>query len=257
MLRPTRDRLYLGQQPLGPCTVDWQNALTYGMFDCLLWSDGAVPPANLVVPNLTTLTSSPTSAATAGGNAGYATGGSGFNIPDHGSIGVSDFAIHMIFVANSWPNSFTALIDKGNATNRDCSVFVGTTGNISFVSFGAGAGSTVSTTTAFATNVVNDLFITRTGITVSIYANGVLNLSFSQAGGTATTDPCAFGTNPSAGGANGDTKYIAFQSWKRAMTATEALAIYQAPYSFIIPAEGEMPALKSPAVDVLSAQACM
>ena len=60
---------------------------------------------------------------------------------------------------------------------------------------------------------------------------------------TANTSTLKFGVDGVQN--NADIKYLAFNCWTRAFSSDEVVALYVDPYAFLIPDEGEMPALLS------------
>lgn len=232
----------------GAGAIDWSHPITRGMFDCLLWNDGAGAPVNLCPGTAaTTLTSAPTLGMTVAGPAGYATGGSSFDIPDHGSLVAGDSAVRILFLPVSWPNAFTVLIDKGNPTgsHREICLFFGTTGDISFACYGNDGGASLAISTGCAAGLVWDFVASKSGNTVTYYVNGVSKGTGASAGTAHLADPMCYGRNISGGGANADVMFIAAQNWTRALDVSEVLDLYHNPYGFLLRPENTLPALKS------------
>lgn len=220
-------------QVSGQPSLNRRHPLARGMTDCLLWN--ILAPPNLAAPTgQVTLTSSPTLVPTKFGNAGYATAGSSFGIPDHGNTAAGDLAVRVLARIISWPGTFTALFDKGAAAGaqRELSLFFGTSGDISFVAIGLDASASVIST-GMTAGETWDLVLTRSGSTVSAYVNGVFKGTSTVAGTSAVAVPMNFGVNPSGGNAPADAQYITAQVWNRALSADEIFQLYRDPYCFL------------------------
>jgi hypothetical protein len=175
-----------GRKPTPPIRLDGSHALAVGLTDCLVWNEGPGVPLNLGSgAPATTLTSTPTWVSTAQGIAGYSTGGSSFNIPDHGNIVAGDFAIRVLCFIQSWPANFTCLFDKGTGSGRELSTFFDTSGNIDFYGLGksgtGGNGQGIAISTGMTAGSIWDFVETRTGSTVTWYVNGVSKGTTTQA----------------------------------------------------------------------------
>ena len=220
----------------GQPSLNRLHPLARGMTDCLLWN--ALVPLNLATPTVkTTLTSSPTLVPTARGYAGYATGGSDFEIPDHGNTVAGDFAIRILSRIVTWTGAFSALVDKGAVgPGRELTILFNTSGNVSFVSFGAVAGGSLSITTGMTAGGTWDFVVSRAGSVATFYVNGVSVGTSSAAavtGTTAVVTPMSFGWNQSGGGSNADAQYLTAQVWNRALSANEVSLLARAPYCFL------------------------
>lgn len=237
------------RKPLGPVRLDFSQPITQGLFDCLLFNEGAGAPINYAIgaPQYATLTSNPTWAMTAAGPGGMTTGGSSFNIPYHGSLVGGDFSIRLLVYVVSWPANFTTLFDKSSGVSREAALFFDTSGNIDFMDFGGLSGS-VSVATGMSAPGLYDFVMTRAAGVTSAYVNGKFISTF---GSSATTGVAgsvlSLGGNPSGGGSFANVSYISAQTWLRAISADEISNLYINPYHFVTPSEGEMPALVAPA----------
>ena len=231
MIRLSNPRLGTSDRQVA---INWAHPLSVLMSDCVLFGLGQ--PVNLCTGLPVTLTSSPTWSVTASGPAGYATGGSSFDIPDHGNIVAGDFAIRVLFMPVSWPAAFTVLIDKGAVSAREMMVCMTTTNLINYIEYG---GSTPSVSTfasaVFTPGQVWDFIITRSGINLSVFLNGTSRGTDTSgtSGTTAHPSPICFGRNITTGGVNADIKYIAVQIWRRALSLSEAIELYFDPYCFL------------------------
>lgn len=241
------------QRKLSPATaskIDWSHPLSYGLFDCLIWHEGAIPPINLASPSIvTTRIGSPTAALTQLGPAGQTQGSNAYAIPHHGEISGAannDLAIRVLFKPVSWSaGGFDVLFDKGSGGSRDLSVFVDNSGNLSFVVVGQNS-AFGSATTAMMAGAIWDFVLTREVGVVKVYINGVLIKSVA---GINTFDPVAaqlgFGYNASGGGDSGNHQFITAQVWRRALNASEVLGLYLDPFAFLVPTgEIEWPVLQ-------------
>lgn len=236
------------RKPSGRVRVDWGNPITADMVDCLVFNEGAGPPINLATPVVTVNTSSPTWAMTGDGPAGYATGGSSFDVPDHGNVAAGDNTIRVRAKIISWPSSFTILFDKApnGVQQRELSVFFDTSGNVDFYSVGGTAGASVSIATGLMPGAVYDFAMVTASGTTTFYVNGVSKGSSSAGNGTAgagSSSFLSFGRNISTGGNNANAQYITAQVWTRALSAGELTYLASNPFGFLTTSGGEMPAL--------------
>ena len=242
--------LSLGGTPRGVSKIDWSHPLSRGMTDCLVWNaGGSTPPQNLASPSaITTLTGSPIDAMTVAGPAGAVVSNVGYNIPDHLNYATGDVTIRLLFKPVSWPGGFTILFDKGTVSTREFSLFFDTSGNVQYVGLGGNSDS-VAASTALTPGTVWDLVMQRSGTTLKFYVNGVFISNDHTTGwssNTASGGNLGFGINPSGGGTKPDAQYITTQIWNRALDPSEISLLYSDPYCFLVPAEGEMPALQAP-----------
>ena len=243
--------LSLGGTPRGVSKIDWSHPLSRGMTDCLVWNaGGSTPPQNLASPSaITTLTGSPIDAMTVAGPAGAVVSNVGYNIPDHLNYATGDVTIRLLFKPVSWPGGFTILFDKGTVSTREFSLFFDTSGNVQYVGLGGNSDS-VAASTALTPGTVWDLVMQRSGTTLKFYVNGVFISNDHTTGwssNTASGGNLGFGINPSGGGTKPDAQYITTQIWNRALDPSEISLLYSDPYCFLVPAEGEMPALSAAA----------
>lgn len=231
-----------GVKPVGRVNLDWRNPLTNGLFDCLAFTEGGGAPRNLAVPAPVTLSGGPTWKPTARGIAGAVTGGSSFNIADHGNMVAGAFTIRLLFQPVAYSGNFATLLDKGNGGGRELSIFLDTSGNIDFLVIG-GVGPGLFTT-GFATGKIWDFVLSVNPLVgCTAYVNGIFLSATGTAGTTATNTPLALGGNPSGGGVTGTFNYHLFQSWKRELSASDVKQLYLDPWGMFSPDEGEMPAL--------------
>ncbi len=211
------------------------------MKDALIFNEGAGPVVrNFANPFHTTGTGSPAWKVTRQGIGGYCTGGASFDIPDYTNLAAGSVSFRVRFVADTWPNAFTAIFDKGNSGTgfRELSLFADTSGVISYLAIGRT--QSVQSLGSFPAGQVNEIVVTRDigGASATVvYGNGV-SLGAPSGVYDATGDTenvLAIGRNPSSGGAAFNGTYLVFNTWTRVLSPAEVLECYTTPYAFLRP----------------------
>lgn len=139
--------------------------------------------------------------------------------------------LRVIHIPNSWPGTFTCVVEVANGGTRLWDIFSSGT-SITYRGIGGADGSAVANSLTMPVNTINDLVFVRrlndtsTGSTQVHYwyLNGKLifketgfsNTSWAPGGFSLT-----FGGNPSGGGSAYDGLYLKGQFWNRALHARE------------------------------------
>lgn len=221
----------LNETPAGfvdpACPINWDHPLNKGLVSW--WN--AVPNTGWSFSNTfrdasrggktshdATLASSPVWAVspTSGRMSVRVTGGSSINAPNWANLVAGDFLIRVIHRPTSWPGTYTALFDKGTSgTARELSIFVDTSGNLSYGSVGdtstGSGGQVLLTTTGMTAGSWWDFVLTRSGSTCSVYVNGLLKGTFTSSLTGAAASLLSFGANPSTGGSTYSGSYYQCQ----------------------------------------------
>lgn len=153
--------------------------------------------------------------------------------------------LRVVHIPRTWPGTYTCLFEIADATpNRILSLFIDTSGNLSYYGYGNIHGLLASPIGMVA-GEVNDLVwvVDRVGTTgyFTFYLNGKLVSTTSAAIGTTwptSGHDMALGGNPSTGGSLYDGQYIQVQGWTRGLSASEVADLYANPFALV--ADGPM-----------------
>ncbi len=240
------------QVPMGRLTLDSSNPIINGMGDCIIFGNGI---ENLGRGReLQFTTNSPGTWTTTAEGVGINSPNSSssranwIQVPNWINYAAGSFTLRTRFVLTSYTaDSFGALMDKSDlGGNREIGVFMATgVGGVNWVGIGGSGdftGGIGNTFVNFSLNVVSDFVLTRVGTAVTLYQNGLSKSTFTVSATTGVNFPLTFGRSNDNAWRCGVTM-IAFQSWNRALSAEEVKSLWVNPYSFIMPAEYEMPML--------------
>lgn len=230
-----------GSRPVGPIRINYSSSLSVGLQS---WIE---PNANSFLQDaaplglVATTTSSPTlQPHPVGGSTLRVTGGSGFSLPPSGlgNINAVGFCtMRFVMTPVTWPGGFTAWMDDPGRLN---SVFIDTSGNVSFdgnwlKSVNIANAGTNPLTAGLRWDIVVRGYNPLGGAT-SAYEDGWLNgvlTGTGGAGGNAAPDFSSvtesFGNNPSGSGSNADCQWESVQQWNRLLTDEEIWRLYDPP----------------------------
>jgi hypothetical protein len=273
LLARTRSGIILGptRKPAGPAVLDFSHPLTRGIFDCLIFNEGAGNVRNLVpgAPDATIVGSGTTAGTiaswetTSAGLAGRTYGesaaaaSSSFQIPYHGNWVAADFSVRLVFYPITYPASFTTtLVNPANGAVWFCLYISAISSLVNFFEVGGQNVTPIPATVSIPLLTISDLVITRSGSLVTFYVNGVASGTASGSTGTTySSGSLSLGGGDGAGDLGSNADFISMQTWTRALSATEVLSLYLDPYQFLsvsetwdpLPAPVLGPATKYPA----------
>jgi len=241
--------------------VNFNHGLARGMLDCIIFGpQGQNGLVNLVAGNgqPTPGTGSRNWRVTLDGAGLYvptaATTTLSWSIPNHVNYSAGDVSARIRFVPVSFPHNFAAVYTKqDNVGNREIGLYLDSSGNQDFFSIGTANDSTVYTTN-FAVGKVAEHVMTRSGSSITYYANGASIGTISLANTTAIAQPLSFGRDAAQTTQSGDFTYLSFQTWNRALSAAEALQLFQQPEAFLTPVVEPVYLALSVAPPILHAQ---
>lgn len=213
--------------------INRAHPLARALKNCIIFGNGV--PVDIALPLQLAPAGTLGWATSAGGPAFYPpqTGGNFALKPNGTALTAGDFSIRLIFSPVTWPGGFTSLIDTTSATRDPISVFIDTSGNVSF--FQISGTSTGTLTTGMAAGQLWDFVLSRAGSTITGYVNSVSKGTMTNGGTSSSPTNQVFGENGSGSGSNPDVKYISYQSWLRALSQSEVRQLYADPYCFLLP----------------------
>ena len=151
------------------------------------------------------------------------------------NIAAGDMTAWIRFIPKSFPHDFSAVFFKGT----ECSLFLDTSGNLSYHMLGGTVGS-VSGTTGFAVNKIANLAMTRVGSAVNFWADGASIGSTTNSGTSSglagDLNVIEIGSRANQVGAQDSDFYaLAFMTWSRALSQMELISLQYDVQQFIRP----------------------
>jgi hypothetical protein len=146
-----------------------------------------------------------------------------------GNMAAGDFTWVAWMYVRSFTSGFMAIVEKGeigSGGGREFSIFVDTSGNVSFLQLGGT--STGTPAVGFVEDQWQHFVITRVGSSVVTYRNGIQTGTDTNGGTTANASSVlAIGDNITTGGSDFDGLYNDLRFYTRALSASEVAALYQ------------------------------
>lgn len=143
----------------------------------------------------------------------------------------------------------------GNGSGATCNWLFQYPASSSQLSFYLNSGGTVAgpvgTFSGSLNSLVTAVGVATSGSTASFYANGALvgSLTGLTIGSSNTNDAICFSGDSSANSQHAGSGFVFYGAfWNRALSQAEILQLHLDPYCFLVPGEGEMPALPQTAV---------
>jgi hypothetical protein len=194
------------------------------------------------------LASSPTFPRTKYGRGLLTSGGSTLQIPSNGvDFAAADFAIQLLFSPVTWTSGFSSLLSKASLALE---FFFDTSGNASYY-YWAGGGGTPTAPTGFTTDKLHQLVISRSGTTVTWYANGSSAGTHTISGAAGGTGNLYLANNLGGGGSSPSINAYLVRTWTRDLSLQEVKRLAGSPYlgfstPYAISADPDVPAAPPP-----------
>jgi hypothetical protein len=159
-----------------------------------------------------------------------------WNVPNYINYAAGDFAVFVRFIPHSWPNSFNGLVNKLGGGGGELWLSLNAAGNVNECFAGGSGGGVGPLTTNFNLNTICDLCFSRTGGTITFYANGV-NIGTAAIAGTtgSPTERLELGRSDHNANQGGDYQFTHLNIWSRALSTAEVLQLHLDPYAFLVP----------------------
>jgi hypothetical protein len=204
--------------------------------DLLLFRQPTFAPRNWTSPSYSsTITGAPTRVISSIGYGVGVVSGAAVNIPRRENLAAGDFTVRVIHRPNVLTGGYRSLFDCYSSA-RELSVFLGTTGDISYDTIGGDAAclTGAAASTGMATGSIWDFVITRKGsggsLVLSSYVNGALKGTTANSGFSSVGGAMSLGNNTSGGGDHYDGTYFFYGWMPRCATAVEVANWYSDPY---------------------------
>ncbi len=221
------------RQPQEAVEIDWSNPITQGLTVAITNSGGVPYDAVRGVPLTTTFGSVPTGETT---NKGVTTKGAGggwvYAAPGSAPTGVSDFCVVRISSADNYGGIFAHAAVGGATGNGGIQRDALTNELICFnrTSGGSGVATTGSAYSTVTNGNFHSLGLTVSGVTVSIYLDGLLNRSANDSVSQETLASerlVLFGERGASASFGSDGNYLVHLTWARILSADEYAWLHQ------------------------------
>lgn len=227
--------------------LDRSHPLSRGLVD--MWICNEIAPRNLarpqypLMPFVNSTTTGPICGAGLGGitvrQMYDTTVGKGPYLQPTGDTAnycAGDLTIRVLWVPQDYRGAgFSTLISKFNGSAREFGVFLGATGNLSYLEVGS-LGGAQSGSEGMITGKLWDFVLTRGGTTVKTYVSGLLSGTYAGYNGTTGGgNALRLGQDETGGGTIVSAEFYLVQIWNRALSAAEILLLAGDPYCVLQP----------------------